>query len=288
MMALDASDRDPLASPQPDAPSVRALLARLDLDRRVAGEADDLALLEAAGRMFARFPYENLSKVLKDERCAGVEAALRGPREVIADHLRSGTGGTCFSLTAALLFVVRALGFEAEPLLADRRYGADTHCALAVRLARRRYLLDPGFLLVRPVPIGEGRQLIATPYSDVLLEPVGEGRRLELHTRQNGSESHRLTFKTEPADAAAFLRAWRASFDWDMMRYPVLARVAGARQKYLQGRRLQTRSRDRVERAEIGADELAGRISHEFGVRGEVVAAALRVFARRGGRRVGA
>ena len=47
------------------------------------------------------------------------------PAEVLADHEQCGAGGTCFSLTAAFLHLVRSLGWKAEPLLADRRYGCD-------------------------------------------------------------------------------------------------------------------------------------------------------------------
>src|SRR5204863_234100 len=66
-------------------------------------------------------------KIIKDAEAGGVEEARRTPAEVLADHHALGAGGTCFALTATMLHLVRALGFPAEPILADRRYGADTH-----------------------------------------------------------------------------------------------------------------------------------------------------------------
>lgn len=275
------SHRDPLACPTRNEPIVGALLEHLGVDQEEGGKRGELALLEVVGAAFARLPYENLTKILKSERLVDPERALRGPREVIEDHIRLGTGGTCFSLTAALLFVMRALGFDAEPLLADRHYGDDTHCGLVVRVGNKRYLLDPGFLLMRPVPIDGTRRVICTAFNDIVLEPLADGGRVAVHTCQNNAQVRRFTFKTDPADDAAFVRAWRGSFGWDMMRYPVLACVGGEDQKYLQGHRLQFRSRGALESAELRVDELVARISQEFGLRRGVAAAALRVLARR-------
>ena len=42
---------------------------------------------------------------------------------------------------------------RAEPILADRRYGDDTHSALVVWHEGKPHLLDPGYLIVRPLPL---------------------------------------------------------------------------------------------------------------------------------------
>ena len=71
---------------------------------------------------FALLPYENITKIIKREESGNCEQARRYPEEVIRDHTHWGTGGTCFSLTSALLHLVRGLGWKAEYILADRRY----------------------------------------------------------------------------------------------------------------------------------------------------------------------
>ena len=90
--------------------------------------APSLSLLPAVLREFARLPYENLTKILAEE--GESSRWRRRPAQVVGDHINLGTGGTCFSLTAALRHLVRSLGFPAEPIMADRPYGPDTHCAL--------------------------------------------------------------------------------------------------------------------------------------------------------------
>src|SRR5262249_12827325 len=111
------------------------------------------------------------------------EEARRGPDEVLADHAAFGTGGTCFSLTATMLHLVRALGFEAEPILADRRYGADTHCAMLVWLDAVPHLLDPGYLIVRPLAIPKsGEVRLTMPAIDVVLAAKDGGERIDLLT----------------------------------------------------------------------------------------------------------
>jgi arylamine N-acetyltransferase len=234
---------------------------------------------------FAELPYENLTKIIKVDACGSPERSRRHPAEVVADHVAVGAGGTCFSLTAALLHLVRSLGWRAEPLLADRRYGANTHCALLVWVADRPHLIDPGFLILDPILLDTTREThVPTVFNELVLTPQAGGQRLELATVSHGRRTYRLTFQTAPADEGDFLRAWDASFDWDMMHYPVLTRVRGGRQLYLQGRRLQTRCREAVDRQEIAPDALPRRITAAFGLDSQIVARALAVLHRQGDR----
>jgi arylamine N-acetyltransferase len=240
--------------------------------------------LRRTAAAFAKLPYENLTKIIKEHEVGRGPQARRTPREVIADHQRLGSGGTCFSLTAALLHLVRALGFPAAPILADRRYGANTHSALLVWIDEQPHLLDPGYLLVEPIALTGGTQRVQTAFNQVVLTPQSGGDKIELSTRQNGAETYRLTFKAAPADEGEFLRAWDASFDWDMMRYPLLTRTDGAQQLYLRGGRFQARRQDAVSREEIPPDALARRIAAEFGVSPQVAEQALEILHRKGER----
>lgn len=263
-------------------PSDRAVLEQFLKHFQIPRDLPPVELLRRTVAAFARLPYENLTKILKHDACGSAEASRRGPGEVVADHRAWGTGGTCFSLTATLLHLVRALGWRAEPLLADRRYGADTHSALVVWIDGRPHLIDPGYLIIEPIPLdcGEPRRII-TSFNELILTPR-QGERLELATAQQGSTTYRLTFKTQPVDAGQFLRAWDASFAWDMMHYPVLTRVTDAGQLYLQGHRWQQRDRCKVERAELNDDELIERIATEFGIAREMARRALHVLQRDG------
>jgi arylamine N-acetyltransferase len=256
-------------------PSDRRLLQAFLRHFRIAEGTEPLALLNEVVSHFSRLPYENLSKIIRYAENGNAVAAREEPQEILAGYLRSGTGGTCFSLTAALLHLVRALGLPAEPILADRSYGPDTHCALLVWVNGVPQLLDPGFLLVRPVDLPrDGERRVATAFHDVILSPRGD-RKIDLSTVDQQGRRHRLTFKADPVDAAEFLRAWDASFDWDMMTYPVLTRVEGDRQQYLRGRYHQVRCRGSVVRAELANDDLAAEISTRFGIAVDVVARAL-------------
>lgn len=237
--------------------------------------------LGGLARAFAKLPYENLTKIIKQSDLARPHAARRAPGEVVGDHLALGTGGTCFSLAATFLYLVRSLGFEAEPILADRRYGENTHCALVVWIDERPHLVDPGYLIVDPIPLDTiGPKHVQTAFNQLVLTPHAQGEKIDLHTVFQGNKTYRLTFKASPADAGQFLRAWDASFDWDMMHYPVLTRVLGARQLYLQGSRFQVRSLEAVQRREIPPDELRGAIAADFGIDPSVAARALAILRR--------
>jgi arylamine N-acetyltransferase len=239
--------------------------------------------LTALAEAFAGIPYENLTKIIKQAETGADESARRSPREVIADYERWRTGGTCFSLTATLLHLIRSAGLQAEPILADRRYGSDTHCALLVWLDGRPHLLDPGYLLVDPIPLDEvsGRLVVPTRFNQIELVRT-DADHVELHTRQSRDQRYRLTFKTSPVDEQQFRRAWIASFDWDMMHYPLLTRVTSAGQAYMRGGHLQRRANDQVLREEIPQQHWVERMASEFGIHPQVIHRALEILRRRG------
>lgn len=275
---MTAVETDPLEQPGSASEVLRVFLDRFPIDPRLP-PAD---LLRQVASAFSGIPYENLTKIIKEDREGAAERARRAPLEVISDHLSRGAGGTCFSLTAALLHLLRALGFAAEPVLADRSYGPNTHCALWVWVDGRPCLLDPGFLIVEPVALPrDGPVRLSTPFNEVILKPRRGGGGVELHTVQEGRTVHRLTFKAGPADRGEFLKAWEESFDWDMMNYPLLTRVRGGAQLYLHERRLLVRRREGVKVIEIAPEELPARIAEEFGLDPAIPARALEILGRK-------
>lgn len=275
---------NPLRLPETHSPLLRQFLQAHALD----AAAPPVQLLARVARAFSRLPFENLTKIIKDAEAGRVEEARRTPTEVLADHGALGTGGTCFSLTATMLHLVRALGFPAEPILADRRYGADTHSALVVWIDSKPHLLDPGYLIVQPLPIPTtGEIRIPTPFNQLILSAKDGGARVELYTLQEKQTTYRLTFKTAPVDAREFLRAWDVSFDADMMRYPVLSRVVGDKQIYLQKKHLLVRGKDGTQRAEVLPDRLSAEIASQFQIAPAVVARALALLERKGETRDG-
>jgi arylamine N-acetyltransferase len=227
---------------------------------------------------FACLPYENITKIIKHAEAGSAEKSRRYPEEVITNHIDWGSGGTCFSLTSALLHLVRSLGWKAEYILADRRYGLDTHCALLVWMDDVPHLLDPGFLIVDPIPVSSAERGVETGFNRLILAPEGRNDRISLSTVRQDSKTYRLTYKISPVDTSEFYQAWDASFDWDMMHYPLLTRTAASGQIYLNGSRLRITGTDSVERREITGENLAATISEEFSIRPEIVARAISIL----------
>ena len=262
-----------------DSPA-RLFLERYPLDPRV-GRREQLACLT---RSFSRLPYENLTKIIAHEKFSSVRAAQGDTARLILDHLRHGTGGTCFALTIALHGILEELGFRAEPILADRPYGPNTHCALLVWLDGRTHLIDPGFLINDPVPLDGPRPIsIDAGFQQTVLKPVSDDR-MELHSRRGGREQLRITFRTVPADPSSFLRAWDDSFGWDMMRYPIVTSLWRDSHVYLRANRLQTRSPEGLSREEVDPSTLPELIRSVFGVHPVITREALAILQRRGER----
>ena len=261
-------------------PTDGELLARFLSHSALSPKTAPKHLLRKMVQAFSGLPYENLTKIIKQASLGNGKRSRRWPTEVVTDHFASGTGGTCFSLTATLLYLLRSLGWQAEPILADRHYGQNTHCAVVVWIEEQPHLLDPGYLIVMPVPLDDSNNAteIETGFNRLRLSPSsGQGKR-SLYTLQQGGPSHRLTFKTAPADPGEFLKAWDASFDWDMMQYPLLTRLRGHEQLYLRDNRLQIRSHNSLQLQEIAPDLLIDRISSEFNLDASIATQALLIL----------
>ncbi len=206
-------------------------------------------------------------------------SAMRYPDEVIGDFLKLGTGGTCFSLTAALAAMLDSSGIEAYPILADRHYGTDTHCGLMMtRPDGNLVLIDPGYLLFAPLPVPRGGPaFFDTGFNRIELLPVSGGTRLELYTIVKNNRKLRLTFKVEPVSDEAFGRAWERSFAFEMMTYPVLTRQVNGCHQYLQGNVLAVRDSLRTRRIVLTPNRQIEFIAGSAGINRAVAMRALEI-----------
>ena len=253
---------------------LKQFLARWNIDPR----SDRQMLVERVAFAFSHIPYENLTKIIKSDAVIGPDSAMRLPDEVLADWLKYNTGGTCFSLTAAIIAVLNALGIETHPVLADRHYGPDTHCGVVIVECNGLVLLDPGFLLFSPtlLPV-DAPVFIDNIHNRIELNPIDGGQRVELYTIVKNNRKFRLTYKAAPVDAETFERAWKESFAWEMMHYPVLTRVCNGAHHYLQADRLSIRNAEGAKHLPMTAESTAGFIIDTLGIKRDIALKALEI-----------
>jgi arylamine N-acetyltransferase len=168
---------------------------------------------------FGQLPYENLSKIIKFHRCGENEAArLRLPEEIIAEHLRRRFGGTCFSLTFFLQTILWHHGFVAYAVMGDMRAGRNIHCALVVVLDGVKYLVDPGYLLRRPMALDPNRpRLYHTEFTGVEVLFDSNRQAYEVFTFNRQGMKWRYRFANRPTPSEEFLQHWQASFHRNSM-----------------------------------------------------------------------
>ena len=174
------------------------------------------------------------------------------------------------------------LGWQVQPILADRSYGPDTHCALLIWVEQLPYLLDPGYLITDPVPLTfAARHRVTLTWQELILQRQ-EGDRIDLFTSHQGHKKYRLTYKIEPVDRGQFNQRWRDSYAWEMMRYPVLTQVTSQGQIYLQKKRLLLRNHGSSQSLEIHPQQLDVQIAEYFKLDQIVVHRALSHLKRKG------
>jgi arylamine N-acetyltransferase len=181
------------------------ILESLDLSRARPG-AGFLAALFA--RFNARIPFENASKIVRHAEVRDEAMRPRTPGIFWADHLRGGTGGTCFARTAALESVLAALGFRTRRVL-GRVLRRGDHAALLVETPSGPSIVDVGFPLPAILPARTG--VVATPLGELGVEEGPEGFRIEF--REGVPDGPRsLEIFSAAVTEERFAAMWRRTF----------------------------------------------------------------------------
>jgi arylamine N-acetyltransferase len=180
--------------------------------------APEIELLEKIVQAFSQFPYENVSKIIKLSRHLDEPHPIRLPEEVIEDHFKTGLGGTCFSMTFTLQTILVHHGFDCYPVMADMRAGRNIHCALVASVEGRKYLLDPGYLLGRPVELHPEKPFsFWNEFARVELFYLPTDGAYHLYTFSGQERKWRYRFIDRPTGPDEFLKHWEASFHKNAM-----------------------------------------------------------------------
>jgi arylamine N-acetyltransferase len=253
-----------------DTADVRAKELFFDHFHIPAGECG-LELLRAMVSSFSDIPYENITKIIRKFEAPSPEERLRRPVEVVSGYVERHTGGTCFSLTYCLGSIIQRAGFRCYPVMADMKR-PNVHCALAVHLDRRRYLVDPGYLLGEPVELSGSRMRIMTSFGTVELRPR-YGERYDLYTIAGSDIRWRYRVKTVPVSEARFMRYWQESFSLPMMNSLQLTKLSESGHLYIRNHHLRLQREGKKQNVNI-RKTLESRIETEFGIPGALTASA--------------
>ena len=233
-----------------------------------------LESLHSLYQCFLRFPYENISKILKVASGCEGENRFRLPEEVWEDFLRHGLGGTCFSLSFFFKKILDDSGFNTYLVMADRSYGDNTHCAVVVILDGKNYLVDPAFLLPQPVEFGKNFLLEGKIWSYefaslrrrsrkqssildrhvALQAPPDDG--IIFHTTRNNQRKLRCTYKNVPVSREDFFHYWTQSFGWQGMHSVVMTQNIGDKQIYIRDTHLRVNQIGGVQKEKIDLSKI--------------------------------
>lgn len=215
---------------------------------RFKGARPSLEHISEVSRYFSRLPYENISKVLKRDQKSGSER-LRLPDEVTHDHFAWHLGGTCFSLTYFLCGIYTILGYDAQPLICHLNWGENTHSAIAIQFDGKRYLVDPGYMIFKPMPLRK------TNSASRLSAETGLSLRFNndldeyaVYTYRQRQFIRRYRFNDKPVSWELFSSFWQASFQLPGMDALTLTRVEGQEMIFVQGDFIKITSPESIEK----------------------------------------
>jgi arylamine N-acetyltransferase len=202
--------------------SVRQFMDRYKIPLKRPDETFLARILES----FTNLPYENISKIIKWNEQFNQDNRCRFPDEVISEHINYNLGGTCFSLTFFLQTILSTNGFVCYPVTATMRAGENIHCALIVLMNNKKYLVDPGYLLHRPMLIDPNHpRQYRTEHTGVELRFDKQSNRYHLYTFNYNEAKWRYSFIDKPASPEKFLNHWEESFHRNSMHGLCLTKI---------------------------------------------------------------
>lgn len=226
-------------------------------------EEPGTGLLRAVVTEYSRIPYENLTKIIMKFSENEFSLRRRMPEQVLEGYISHRTGGTCFSLTYCLGTILSGAGFACYPVMADMKK-ANVHCALIVSLERKKFLVDPGYLLGEPVELSGEIAEVETPFGSVEIRPRGR-MKYDLYTVTGTERKWRYRLKMTPVPRDMFMKFWERSFSLPMMNSVQLTRLSRRGHLYIRDHHLRFRTGDRKLNENIRHD-MEKRIESEFGI----------------------
>ncbi|MBL7136004.1 MAG: hypothetical protein ISS81_05340 [Candidatus Marinimicrobia bacterium] len=167
-------------------------------------------------RQFSKLPYENLSKILKLNK-KWDDFPNRFPEEIISDYDQFRLGGTCFSLIFFLKTILDFYEYETHIIMADMKSGKNSHCALILKYNSNEFLLDPGYLIHKPLLISKSPGNQNLSFIPASLVYNTENDKYSLFTFQNKNLKLRYSFRNISSFPETFLKFWNSSFHWRTM-----------------------------------------------------------------------
>ncbi len=219
-----------------------------------------------------QIPYENLSKIVAFWKNPQWNEVLDTTEKLQRKALELGAGGTCYSLTFSLKEKLEGLGYPCYYVTAHKGQKKNIHCGLIMDYANKKYLMDPGYMIFEALhvpPQGSGLFFEIRP-NGVFLENAVSEAGLKLFTGRPGNFNFRFLFDLRPLSEEEFFNYWKSSFYFEMMDYPVLNKLIGEKQYYLQKSNLMVRTVNGSQMQKLNKNDFINTVENIYGISAEL------------------
>ncbi len=166
--------------------------------------------------------------------------------------------------------------------MGDMKYADNMHSALIVNLKDGKYLIDPGYLLYKPLKIEDMKEKFSvdTPVNKIELFLDEEQKELNLYTINQEQRKWRYKLKLKGVDLKEFMELWERSFSYNMMNSLVITKYDRNSIIYLRNRFFRITSKEGKKNKKLKGD-LAYWISNLFGIDEKIVKEALKIILKK-------
>ena len=189
-------------------------------------------------------PYENITKIFRLNLLP--QNRPRGHLLLLRKNEESFRGGTCFSLSNAIIQILRNNNISAKAIIGNMERETFPHFFVIVDIDDAKYIIDPGFMIYEPIKITKNKQMeFSTSISNYLLEYKDE-EYYELYSNNDNNKKFRYKFSSLPINDEEFKNYWIKSFDY--INKITASRIVDDKHIFISGDFVQIKQKNSVEK----------------------------------------
>lgn len=193
----------------------------------------------------SQIPYENITKILRLELDKGKRP--RNFSTLLDEYKKDFRGGTCFSLSNAIIEILKKNDISAFPIKVNVERETFPHFFVIIDFMNEHYLIDPGFMIYEPIKLTTKKEAtFSSKIANYILKFDEKNNEYSLYSIKNRKKKFRYNFQISPIENEIFIKYWIESFEY--INKIVASRIIGNKHIFISGNYVQVRTKKTIEK----------------------------------------